>query len=251
MARNTFIGFIFTVFFVSCYFLHGTITHLEEEKDGKFNLPHSLTQKRSKKIQVPGGIAEAAASAEVKVKSSTSESVRVEFTVKNLDGEPDKSGNFIVQTNPSWSKLGAERFIDLTNDGFFSKCYFFRVIKGFIAQWGINGDNEKNKKWHGTIKDEGVAQTNRRGTITFATAGPNTRAHQFFINTKNNKFLDGEGFSPFGEVVEGMDVVDKLYSGYGDGAKAPDQGKIRQQGNKYLKQNFPKLSYISNAKVIV
>jgi len=121
-----------------------------------------------------------------------------------------------------------------------------------MAQWGINGSPEKNKKWKKSIVDEGVKQSNKRGTVSFAMAGPGTRSHQLFINYKNNKYLDEQGFAPIGEIVEGMDVVDRLYSGYGEGApsgKGPNQGKIQMQGNKYLKENFPKLTYIVSAKV--
>lgn len=245
MARNGFIGMIFLIFFSSCYFLHGTVAHLDAE--------NTKLDKDANKLQVPGGMGASLKEVlNVKKDKTSSESVMVEFTVSHLNGDPDSSGTFVVQTMPEWSKLGAERFVDLVNDNFFDNCRFFRVLKDFIAQWGMSGDKAKDAKWHKSIKDEKVKQTNSRGTVTFAMAGPGTRGHQFFINKKNNKFLDSQGFAPFGKVVEGMDVVEKLYAGYGEGAphgNGPSQNKIRSQGNAYLKKSFPKLSYIASAKV--
>lgn len=129
------------------------------------------------------------------------------------------------------------------------------MLPGFIAQFGINGDPSVMSKWRSnSIPDDPVKVSNSRGTVVFATAGPNTRTTQIFINTREegNAFLDKQGFSPFGVVVEGMDVVDKLYAGYGEGApsgRGPNQGLVQAKGNSYLSESYPKLSYISKATV--
>jgi len=137
--------------------------------------------------------------------------------------------------------------------GFYNNCRFFRVLPGFIAQFGINGNPSEMSKWRSlNIPDDPVKVSNTRNTVVFATAGPNTRTTQIFVNTRNqgNGFLDKQGFSPFGEVIEGMDIIDQLYAGYGEGApsgKGPNQGLIQSKGNSYLEAAYPKLSYISSA----
>ena len=202
----------------------------------------------------------------------------VTFQVDNLDGLPGNTGTFKVQLQPSWAPRGVERFEvrssneslvlavsqslsfsyaitlqKLTAAGFWDGCRVFRVIPGFICQFGINGDPAVQSKWRGQIlMDDPVKVTNARGTVVFATAGPNSRTTQIFINTREqgNAFLDNQGFSPIGKVIEGMDVVDRMYAGYGEGApagKGPNQGKIQLQGNEYLEKNYPKLSYFTKA----
>eukprot|EP00535_Pseudo-nitzschia_heimii_P000303 CAMPEP_0197186660 /NCGR_PEP_ID=MMETSP1423-20130617/14358_1 /TAXON_ID=476441 /ORGANISM="Pseudo-nitzschia heimii, Strain UNC1101" /LENGTH=286 /DNA_ID=CAMNT_0042638045 /DNA_START=122 /DNA_END=982 /DNA_ORIENTATION=+ len=177
----------------------------------------------------------------------------VEIEVKNLDG--GSAGTIKIQMKPDWAPRGVARFEELVSNGFYDNCRFFRVLPGFIAQFGINGDPGVMSKWRSSnIPDDPVKVTNSRGTVVFATAGPNTRTTQIFVNTnpKGNAFLDKQGFSPFGVVLEGMDVVDKLYAGYGEGApggKGPNQGKIQKDGNSYLEVNFPSLSYISKATI--
>lgn len=148
----------------------------------------------------------------------------IEFEVANLGGEEGKTGKFTLRTRPSWAPKGVGRFVELTETGFFDECRFFRVLPGFVSQFGINGDPEKMNYWRSkNLSDDPVKVSNERGTVVFATAGPNTRTTQIFINTGNrNSFLDKQGFSPFGEIVSGMDVVDLFYSGYGEGAP---QGK--------------------------
>lgn len=137
---------------------------------------------------------------------------------------------------------------------FYDECRFFRVLPGFIAQFGINGNPSVQSKWRSSsIPDDPVKVTNSRGTVVFATAGPNTRTTQIFVNTRDqgNAFLDRQGFSPFGQVIEGMDVVDRFYAGYGEGqpnGKGPNQGLIQAKGNEYLMAQYPKLSYISKVK---
>jgi peptidyl-prolyl cis-trans isomerase A (cyclophilin A) len=132
--------------------------------------------------------------------------------------------------------------------GFFHEERFFRVVPGFVAQFGMNDKPARNAEWEAKpIDDDPVKQTNARGTIVFANKGPNTRSNQMFINLVDNPRLDEIGFAPIGRVVQGMDVVDSIYSGYGD---APDQTMIGSLGNSYLNREFPKLDYIKSAKII-
>lgn len=172
---------------------------------------------------------------------------KVTFHVSNLDG--GGTGTFTVQVHPEWAPNGVSRFVELVQDNFFNDVRFFRVVDHFMAQFGISGDPATAAKWRDrNIKDDKVQTSNKRMRLTFATAGPNTRTTQIFINFKDNTFLDGQGFAPFAEVVEGIDVVDKLYKGYGEGfpqGHGPDQGKIQMKGNEYLEKDFPKLSYIT------
>jgi peptidyl-prolyl cis-trans isomerase A (cyclophilin A) len=163
-------------------------------------------------------------------------------------------GTFVVEVHRDWAPRGADRFYNLVKNGFFDNARFFRVIEGFMVQFGINGDPNIAAVWRDAdIKDDPVKQSNERGTITFATAGPNTRTTQVFINFGDNAGLDGQGFSPFGKVVSGMEVVDSLYGGYGEGApngNGPDQGRLQSQGNAYLEQDFPKLDFIKTSTIV-
>lgn len=163
-------------------------------------------------------------------------------------------GTFIVEVHRDWSPNGADRFYNLVKNGFYDNNRFFRVISGFMVQFGINGDPKISALWRqANIKDDPVRQSNQRGFITFATAGPNTRTTQVFINFADNRALDRQGFSPFGRVVSGMQVVDALYSGYGEGAPqglGPEQDRIQGQGNAYLIRNFPKLDYVKKATIV-
>ena len=147
----------------------------------------------------------------------------------------------------AWAPVGADRFYNLVQAGFYDDAGFFRVVPGFVVQFGLNADPRANAAWDAArIADDQVKQTNRRGRLTFATAGPNTRTTQLFIDTGSNERLDQMGFAPFGEVVSGMSVVDAIYAGYGE---MPDQGRITTEGNAYLKQQFPRLDFISKATV--
>jgi peptidyl-prolyl cis-trans isomerase A (cyclophilin A) len=163
-------------------------------------------------------------------------------------------GTFVVEVHRDWAPRGADRFYNLVSNGFFDNARFFRVISGFMVQFGINGDPGISAKWHdANIKDDPVRQSNQRGFITYATAGPNTRTTQVFINYGDNRALDSQGFAPFGRVVSGMNVVEALYSGYGEGAPqgaGPDQERVQGQGNAYLKSQFPKLDYIKKAAIM-
>src|SRR5918999_1774479 len=157
-------------------------------------------------------------------------------------------GNFAVDVIRAWSPRGADRFHELVNAGYFKDIAFFRVVPGFVAQFGMHGVPAVNRNWDDRpIPDDPVAQSNKRGTLVFATSGPNTRTNQFFINYSDNARLDGMGFSPFGRVVEGIAVVDSIYSGYGE---TPDQARIAAQGNAYLKRQFPRLDYIKAARIV-
>jgi peptidyl-prolyl cis-trans isomerase A (cyclophilin A) len=163
-------------------------------------------------------------------------------------------GAFVIEVHRDWAPNGADRFYNLVKNGFYNDVRFFRVLEGFMAQFGINGDPSLSAVWrNANIKDDPVKQSNTRGMITFATAGPNTRTTQVFINFGDNAGLDGQGFSPFGKVVSGMDVVDSLYGGYGEGAPngaGPDQGRVQSQGNAYLEKSFPKLDYVKTATIV-
>jgi peptidyl-prolyl cis-trans isomerase A (cyclophilin A) len=162
-------------------------------------------------------------------------------------------GNFVVEVHRDWAPNGADRFYNLVKNGFFDNARFFRVISGFMVQFGINGDPKISAQWReAQIKDDPVRQSNQRGMITFATAGPNTRTTQVFINFVDNTMLDRQGFAPFGRVVSGMNVVDALFAGYGEGApsgRGPEQGRIQQEGNTYLTKNFVQLDYIKTATI--
>jgi len=162
-------------------------------------------------------------------------------------------GTFVITVHREWAPLGADRFYNLVKSGFFDDVRFFRVIDGFMAQFGIHGVPAVASAWRSApLKDDPVKQSNRRGFVTFATAGPNTRTTQLFINFGNNTNLDPMGFAPFGEVTSGMDVVDKIYNGYGEGAprgKGPDQGRLQSEGNVYLNKDFPRLDYIKSATI--
>ena len=162
-------------------------------------------------------------------------------------------GVFVLLVNRDWAPNGADRFYNLVKNGFFNDTRFFRVISGFMVQFGINGDPKLSPGWRNAkIPDDAVKQSNKRGNITFATSGPNSRTTQVFINFKDNAGLDGQGFAPFGQIVTGMDVVDKLYAEYGEGApsgRGPEQMRVQSEGNAYLTKDFPKLDFIKKATI--
>jgi peptidyl-prolyl cis-trans isomerase A (cyclophilin A) len=157
-------------------------------------------------------------------------------------------GTFVVTVHRAWAPRGADRFYNLVRAHFFDGVVFFRVVKGFVVQFGISPDPAVSRAWQtANIKDDPVKTSNTPGTITFADAGPNTRTTQVFVNLGNNgSSLDGQGFSPFGRVTSGMSVVNRLYGGYGE---QPDQQQISTQGNAYLRKHFPKLDHIVTARL--
>jgi peptidyl-prolyl cis-trans isomerase A (cyclophilin A) len=165
-------------------------------------------------------------------------------------------GDFTVEVHRDWSPNGADRFYNLVKNGFYDGCEFFRVVPNFMVQFGISGNPKIEGAWaHANLRDDPLKQGNKRGRISFANAGPNTRTAQVFINFRDNSQLDSQNFPAFGEVIEaGMDVVDKLYGGYGDmqemGGHGPSPGKIETEGNAYLDKNFSQLDKIKTAKIV-
>ncbi len=163
-------------------------------------------------------------------------------------------GDFVIEVHRDWSPNGADRFYNLVQMGFYDDTRFFRAIDGFMVQWGISGDPMVSAKWMNVgVQDDPVKQSNTRGVVTFAMSGaPNSRTTQVFINLVDNVRLDGMRFGGIGKVVSGMDVVDALYKGYGEGAPSgagPSQGGIQMQGNAYLDSKFPKLDGIKHAEI--
>ena len=162
-------------------------------------------------------------------------------------------GDMVVEAHRDWAPLGVDRFYNLVKNGFYTDASFFRVLPGFVVQFGINANPEVNKVWQmANIQDDPLKQSNKRGYLTFATGGPGTRTTQVFITLVENARLDGMGFTPFAEVTEGMDVVVKFYSGYGEGAPSgagPDQGRLQAEGKAYLDKSFPQLDSIKSAKI--
>lgn len=162
----------------------------------------------------------------------------------NLGGEEQKKGSFTVRVHPDWAPLGAEQFLKLCKQGWYDDAAFFRVVKGFVAQFGLPAKAQPRLP---TIKDDPVKVSNKFGTLVFATAGANTRTSQLFINYRDNVFLDKQGFSPFGEVLgDGMTVANEIYNGYGE---KPNQGMLTAKGNDYLDNQFPLISKITKVTI--
>jgi peptidyl-prolyl cis-trans isomerase A (cyclophilin A) len=158
------------------------------------------------------------------------------------------AGDFVVEVHRDWAPIGADRFYNLVRNGYFTNASFFRVVPGFVVQFGLSANPAINKVWKdANIQDDPVIQSNKRGFLVFATGGPNTRTTQLFINFGDNSRLDGMGFAPFGTVVEGMDVVDKIFPGYGE---SPRQDLLTDQGDTYVTANFPKIDKIKLARLV-
>jgi peptidyl-prolyl cis-trans isomerase A (cyclophilin A) len=156
-------------------------------------------------------------------------------------------GQFVIEVHREWAPNGVDRFYELVKDGYYDEARFFRVVPNFVVQWGINKDPKVSRQWsQNSIPDDPVKESNHRGYITYAKRGPDTRTTQLFINLADNVSLDAMGFAPFGKLTEGMDVVQNLYSGYG---QTPQQNLIQFQGNAYLESQFPRLDYIKTARV--
>lgn len=157
------------------------------------------------------------------------------------------AGRFVVEVTRSWAPRGADRFYNLVKHGFFNGAAFFRVVPGFVVQFGLSPNPAVDKAWNAAnISDDPVKQSNRAGYVSFASAGPNTRTTQVFVNLGDNARLDHMGFAPFGKVVSGMNVVMKIYAGYGE---QPSQDLIAAQGKSYLDKNFPRLDRITSSKI--
>jgi len=165
-------------------------------------------------------------------------------------------GDVVILVHRDWSPLGADHFYELVKSGYYDNNAFFRVVKGFMVQFGMNGDPALNKHWSDiNINDDPPKVPNKTGSVAFAKpSAPNARSTQVFINVADNSAsLDPQGFTPFGEVIQGLDLVMTLYSDYGDappGGQGPDQGTIAESGNTYLKQHFPHLDYITKATIL-
>jgi len=161
-------------------------------------------------------------------------------------------GDIVVRVHRDWAPHGADRFYHLVRIGYYDDAAFFRVVPGFVAQFGLAADSRVTGAWHGrTIPDDPVHKSNRKGRVTFAqTSRKDSRSTQVFFNLGNNGALDAQGFAPFGEIVKGLDVAQALHDGYGDPPRGPDQRAIASMGNEYLKRRFPKLDYIRNAGIL-
>jgi peptidyl-prolyl cis-trans isomerase A (cyclophilin A) len=162
-------------------------------------------------------------------------------------------GDVVIDVHRAWAPLGADRFYSLVRGGFFDDTRVYRVVDGFMAQFGLNGDPYVNQAWKSEfLVDDPVVESNTRGRVAFAKGGRHTRTTEVFISYKDNSALDDEGFAPFGEVVEGMDVVDAFYADYGDGpprGDGPYQAMVEARGNDYLDADFPELTRIERATV--
>jgi peptidyl-prolyl cis-trans isomerase A (cyclophilin A) len=194
-------------------------------------------------LLVAGGAAGQTGTAALKTPAALKETAPAKYTVK-FD---TSAGVFNVEVQRAWAPNGADRFYNLVKNGFYDDTRFFRVVPNFMVQFGINGDPAVQRNWaNANITDDPGKQSNKKGYVTFATRGKDTRTTQVFINFKDNGFLDAQGFSPFGEVTSGMDVVEKITDQYGE---KPNQGSIQNEGNTYLKAQFPKLDYVKKATI--
>jgi peptidyl-prolyl cis-trans isomerase A (cyclophilin A) len=157
-------------------------------------------------------------------------------------------GAFVIEVRREWAPNGADRFYNLVKNGFYDEVRFFRVVPDFMVQFGINGNPQVQSVWRTqTIKDDPVKQGNKKGYVTFATSGPDSRSTQVFVNFKDNSFLDSQKFAAFGRVTEGMAVVEKITAQYGE---KPNQGAIQTEGNVYLNKEFPKLDFVKTATIV-
>jgi peptidyl-prolyl cis-trans isomerase A (cyclophilin A) len=168
----------------------------------------------------------------------------------NLD---TSKGPVVIEVTREWAPRGADHFYNLVMTRFYDGARFFRVRPNFVVQFGISGDPQNNRLWSSMkLPDDPVKESNTRGMVTYATAGPNTRTTQIFINLADNRRLDQTGFAPFGKVVSGMEAVDSFYSAYGEmtpRGPGPDPQQIEQTGNSYLESKFPRLDFIKKATV--
>lgn len=164
-------------------------------------------------------------------------------------------GPFVIEVRKEWAPKGAERFWKLVTSRFFDDSRFYRVRPGFIVQFGIAGDPAVQSLWNAApLADDPRRESNLRGTVSFAQAGPGSRRTQVFVNLKDNRALDRDGFAPFGRVIEGIELFDKLYAGYGEWSppgRGPEAARIQTQGNAYLDAQFPRLDRIVKARPVL
>jgi peptidyl-prolyl cis-trans isomerase A (cyclophilin A) len=184
-------------------------------------------------------------------KSAQMETAPAQYKVRMVTTK----GDVVILVHRDWSPIGADHFYELTKMHFYDGNRFFRCLPGFVVQWGINGDPDVNKTWREiAIRDDPPKINNKAGTVVFASAGPNSRTTQIFVNlTDNSAALDTQGFTPFGEVIQGMDDIANVYMGYGEGPPSgagPNQAAIADIGNPYLEEHFPKLDYIKTARIV-
>lgn len=204
------------------------------------------------KPKPPAGTPAAVDKTKLLTPSALTEKAPEQFSVRFKTSK----GDFVIEVTRAWAPNGADRFYNLVKNGFYDDCRFFRVLSGFMAQFGISGDPKVSEAWAmAKITDDPVIKDNTRGFVSYAMAGPDTRTTQLFINYSDRyaQSLRDSGFSPFGKVTVGMDVVDKLYNGYGEGpprGQGPDQAQIQQKGNAYLDKFFEKLDYIKTARLM-
>jgi peptidyl-prolyl cis-trans isomerase A (cyclophilin A) len=160
-------------------------------------------------------------------------------------------GDVDILLRKHWAPLGVGQFYEAVHANYYDGARFFRAIRGFVVQFGLAAEPAASTQWRTrTIQDDSVTESNRRGSVVFASGGPGTRTVQMFINLRDNARLDGLGFPPIGEVIAGMDAVDALYTGYGDGATAPEQGRLNREGEAYLAESFPLLDQIKTARIV-
>ncbi len=213
-----------------------------DEVAGRLN----QVQAEEKTLQDKEAVSEAAAAPATTEKEETMQpeacpdTFKVKFECSN--------GDFTVECHKAWAPLGTQRFYDLLREGFYDNSAFFRVVPGFVVQFGLAADPKDTAKWRNNrLQDDPVKESNLAGYLTFATSGPNSRTTQLFINTGSNANLDRMGFAPFAKVIEGMDVVKSINAEYGE---RPNQGMITQQGNAYLLKNFPNITLIKKATLL-
>lgn len=162
-------------------------------------------------------------------------------------------GDFDVMLRRDWAPLGAARVSQVVASGYYDGARFFRALRGFVVQWGIPADTARRREWSARLADDPVRESNHRGTVTFAAGGANTRTAQLFVSLRDNARLDAMGFAPVGSVVRGMEVVDALHTGYGEGGpsgQGPAQGRLAAEGEAYLAKEFPLLDRIIRARVV-
>jgi len=207
------------------------------------------------------GISAAAAFLIVAGCSSSTETAKKEDVPKKAEPAPQlftvkldtSKGPVVVELHRDWAPIGVDHFYTLVKTGFYDDVRFHRVARNFVVQFGINGNPQTNHLWStAELPDDAVKQHNRKGTLTYATRGPNTRTTQLFFNLKDNLGLDDQGFAPIGQVSSGMDIVESFYDSYGDmppRGQGPNPGLIETQGNEYLQSRFPRLDYIKKAAI--